>query len=237
MDILCAENIVRTFRGSMGTIEVLRNLDLSVSEGEVVVILGNSGAGKSTLLHVLGTLDAPDGGRILIRGQNPHECSEAELNRIRNRDLGFVFQFHYLLPEFSALENVLMPAVLHGAPRDEAEERAQKLLAEVGLAERLSHRPAELSGGEQQRVAVARALMNSPAIVLADEPSGNLDENNSDGLHSLIRELSRSKGQTFVIVTHKREMCGKADRSLVLDGGVLRPFGKGSDAVPDMQES
>jgi len=222
MGILTAEGIVRTFEGSKGPIEVLRGVDLDVSESEVVVILGASGVGKSTLLHILGTLDRPDGGRVLIRGKDPVACTARELNVMRNSDLGFVFQFHYLLPEFDALENVMMPTLVRGSDRRRAEERALELLKDVGLSGRISHRPAELSGGEQQRVAVARALMNEPAIVLADEPSGNLDERNSDGLHSLIYELSRSMGQSFVIVTHKRELLGRADKAFVLEEGLLR---------------
>ena len=224
----------RTFQGTKEPIEVLRGVDLSARAGEIVVILGASGAGKSTLLHLLGTLDIPDGGRILIRGTDPRKCSERELNRIRNRDLGFVFQFHYLLPEFTAFENVMMPSLLHGENREEAKERANRLFGEVGLADRMYHRPAELSGGEQQRVAVARALVNEPAIVLADEPSGNLDERNSEGLHSLIKELSETKRQTFVIVTHKRELLQRADRGLILERGILNPVEEGHDAVPSM---
>ena len=222
MGILTAEGVVRTFEGSKGPIEVLTGVDLDVSESEVVVILGASGVGKSTLLHILGTLDRPDGGRVLIRGKDPNHCSAGELNEMRNRDLGFVFQFHYLLPEFSALENVMMPALVRGTNSVKAEGRALELLSDVGLSDRVSHRPAELSGGEQQRVAVARALMNEPAIVLADEPSGNLDDRNSEGLHSLIRSLSRSMGQSFVIVTHKKELFEQADRALVLEEGRLR---------------
>ncbi|HSG27149.1 MAG TPA: ABC transporter ATP-binding protein, partial [Candidatus Krumholzibacterium sp.] len=187
MSILEAESVWKSFQGARGPIEVLKGLDFSAGEGEVIAVLGESGAGKSTLLHVLGTLDEPDSGRILIRGRDPRKCSDREINLIRNRDIGFVFQFHYLLPEFDALENVMMPAVLHGADRDEVRHKAVSLLGEVGLAERLTHRPAELSGGEQQRVAVARSLMNDPAIILADEPSGNLDDRNSDLLHSLIK--------------------------------------------------
>jgi len=226
MSVLSAENVTKSFMSRKGEIEVLRGIDLEVKSGEVVAILGASGAGKSTLLHVLGTLDLPDGGRILIRGKDPFSVSDRELNSIRNRDLGFVFQFHYLLPEFDALENVMMPAVLRSGTDHGSEERAAGLLAEVGLAERLTHRPAELSGGEQQRVAMARALMNDPAIVLADEPSGNLDDANSDMLHSLILDLSRSKNQTFVVVTHKRELLERADRGFVLEGGKLLPSGR-----------
>ncbi len=224
MSILRAEALWRIFQGTKGPIEVLKGVDFSVEAGEIVVILGASGAGKSTLLHLLGTLDIPDAGKVLIKHKDPQECSERELNQMRNRDLGFVFQFHYLLPEFSAIENVKMPALLRGTRDEEAEERASRLLSEVGLADRLSHRPAELSGGEQQRVAVARALVNDPAIVLADEPSGNLDDRNSEGLHELIQELSTSKKQTFVIVTHKKELLEKADRGLILEGGTLRRF-------------
>ncbi len=225
MSILRAESISKTFTGKSGRIEVLKELDFSVSEGETVVILGESGAGKSTLLHVLGTLDAPDSGRVLIKGVDPRSCSESELNRIRNRDLGFVFQFHYLLPEFDAMENVMMPAVLRGDSGAAARDRAAMLLSEVGLSERATHRPAELSGGEQQRIAVARALMNDPAIVLADEPSGNLDDRNSEMLHSLLTELSVSRKQTFVVVTHKKELLDKASKGFYLRDGKLHQAG------------
>ena len=224
MSILRAVDVRKSFRSRKGDIEVLRGIDFVAEGGEVVAILGASGAGKSTLLHVLGTLDSPDSGQVLIRGKDPFVVPDRELNAIRNRDLGFVFQFHYLLPEFDALENVMMPAVLKGGADDGAGERAAELLTEVGLSERLTHGPAELSGGEQQRVAVARALMNEPAIVLADEPSGNLDEANSAMLHALLIELSRSKNQTFVVVTHKRELLEGADRGFVLEGGKLLPM-------------
>lgn len=223
MSILSAENVTKSFTSRKGVIEVLKGIDFEADSGEVIAILGASGAGKSTLLHVLGTLDTPDSGQVLIRGKNPFGVPDRELNEIRNRDLGFVFQFHYLLPEFDAMENVMMPALLRSGTDHGADERAAGLLAEVGLAERITHRPAELSGGEQQRIAVARALMNDPAIVLADEPSGNLDEANSDMLHALIFELSRSKNQTFVVVTHKRELLDKADRGFLLEGGRLLP--------------
>ena len=229
--ILQAQEIWRIFEGTKGPIEVLKGLDLVVGAGEVVVILGASGSGKSTLLHILGTLDAPDRGRVLIRGRDPQETSARDLNEMRNRDIGFVFQFHYLLPEFNALENVMMPAMIAGGDGGNAQRRAAELLREVGLEERLLHRPAELSGGEQQRVAVARALINEPGIVLADEPSGNLDDRNSEGLHSLMRELSRTKRQTFVVVTHKKELLAKADRGFLLDGGKLKLIERGADAV------
>jgi lipoprotein-releasing system ATP-binding protein len=222
-----AHGIWRIYEGTKGPIEVLRGVDLEVAVGEVVVIIGASGAGKSTLLHILGTLDAPDRGTVLIRGVDPRKCSPRELNRMRNRDIGFVFQFHYLLPEFSALENVMMPSVIGGRDRKAAADRAAELLGAVGLDERVHHRPAELSGGEQQRVAVARALANGPSIVLADEPSGNLDDRASESLHSLMRELSRSQKQTFIIVTHKKELLEKADRGFVLADGALREIGRG----------
>jgi lipoprotein-releasing system ATP-binding protein len=229
--ILDAQAVWRVFEGTKGPIEVLRGLDLRVAPGEVVVVLGASGAGKSTLLHILGTLDSPDRGTVLIRGRDPKRCSERELNTIRNRDLGFVFQFHYLLPEFTALENVMMPAMIGGGPRAGVASRAEKLLSDVGLAERMLHRPAELSGGEQQRVAVARALINEPAIVLADEPSGNLDDRTSESLHALVRGLCDTQGRTFVIVTHKRELLEKADRGFVLAEGVLHEIGR-ENALP-----
>ena len=229
---LDARGIWRVYEGTKGPIEVLKGLDLSVAAGEVVVVIGASGAGKSTLLHILGTLDAPDRGTVLIRGVDPRECSARELNMMRNRDIGFVFQFHYLLPEFSALENVMMPSIIGGRNRKAAENRAAELLEAVGLAERIHHRPAELSGGEQQRVAVARALANEPSIVLADEPSGNLDDRTSGSLHSLVHELSRSQKQTFIIVTHKRELLDKADRGFVLADGALHEIGRGADALP-----
>ena len=225
MKILEAERIDKTFPGTTAPIEVLSGVDFAVSEGEVVAILGASGAGKSTLLHILGTLDRPDAGRVLIRGVDTSGCGDRELDRLRNRDLGFVFQFHYLLPEFSALENVMMPAVLGGRPREDASKRARELLSRVDLSDRVEHRPAELSGGEQQRVAVARALMNDPEIVLADEPSGNLDDASSDSLHDLLIELSRSTGQSFVVVTHKHEFVERADRGFLLENAGLSLIG------------
>ncbi len=221
MNVLKAEGLWKVFRRDKERIEVLKGLDFEAEGGEVVAILGESGAGKSTLLHILGTLDDPDSGRVLIKGKDPHECPAGEINRIRNRDIGFIFQFHYLLPEFDALENVMMPAILGGTGRSEALAVAEGLLGEVGLENRLTHKPSELSGGEQQRVAVARALMNEPAIVLADEPSGNLDDRNSEILHRLITQLSRSKNQTFVVVTHKREIVKTADRGFILTDGKL----------------
>lgn len=221
MSVLKAEDLWKVFRGNKKRIEVLKGLDFEAAGGEVVAVLGESGAGKSTLLHLLGTLDRPDRGRVLIKGKDPLKCSAKELDMIRNRDIGFIFQFHYLLPEFDALENVMMPAILNGTDRVDARPKAEELLKDVGLENRLTHKPTELSGGEQQRVAVARALMNEPAIVLADEPSGNLDDRNSMILHRLITQLSRSKNQTFVVVTHKKEILKGADRGFILRDGKL----------------
>lgn len=221
MSIITAANIEKSYQRRERTIEVLRGVDFSADEGEVVVIYGVSGAGKSTLLHILGTLDLPTSGNLEVCGEKPLECSGSRLNEIRNHYFGFVFQFHYLLQEFSALENVMMPGMLNRRTDDGTEERARMLLDEVGMSHRSTHRPAELSGGEKQRVAVARALMNEPAIVLADEPSGNLDDRNSDQLHALIMRLSREEKQTFVIVTHEKRLISEADRSFVLEDGLL----------------
>ena len=221
MSIITAANIEKSYQRRERTIEVLRGVDFSADEGEVVVIYGVSGAGKSTLLHILGTLDLPTSGNLEVCGEKPLECSGSRLNEIRNRYFGFVFQFHYLLQEFSALENVMMPGMLNRRTDDGTGERARLLLDEVGMSHRSPPRPAELSGGEKQRVAVARALMNEPAIVLADEPSGNLDDKNSDQLHALIMRLSREKKQTFVIVTHEKRLISEADRSFVLEDGLL----------------
>jgi lipoprotein-releasing system ATP-binding protein len=221
MSVLTASNIEKSYLRRDRRIDVLRGVDFSAEEGEVVVIYGVSGAGKSTLLHILGTLDLPTSGSLEVCGMKPLESPGKELNEIRNRYFGFVFQFHYLLQEFSALENVSMPGMLNRRREVGSQERASSLLAEVGMSHRSTHRPAELSGGEKQRVAVARALMNEPAIVLADEPSGNLDDRNSDQLHTLIMRLSREKKQTFVIVTHEKRLIEEADRTFVLEDGLL----------------
>ncbi len=221
MSVITAKNIIKSFHGKDERIDVLKGVDFSAEEGEVIVIYGDSGAGKSTLLHILGTLDLPDSGEIEICGINPADSTNSKINEIRNRRFGFIFQFHHLLPEFSAVENVIMPALVGRGAKDDPRKRAKELLAEVGLSHRYSHRPAELSGGEQQRVAVARALMNGPAIIMADEPSGNLDDKNSELLHSLIFRLSKTKKQTFIVVTHKKELMEKADRCLTLKEGLL----------------
>jgi len=222
--VLEAKNIHKTFqigRNSKAGLHVLKGIDLSVKEGEIVVIVGPSGAGKSTLLHILGALDRPTEGEVRYRGKPIFDMSDEELAKFRNRHIGFIFQFHHLLPEFTAVENVAMPAMIGGRKFEEARTRAEQLLQEVGMADRLHHRPAELSGGEQQRVAVARALMNSPAVVLADEPTGNLDSVNSNKLHDLLWNLCKSRRQAFVIATHNVELAARADRIIrIVDGRV-----------------
>ncbi len=222
--ILEARNITKTFWGTGRTIEVLKGIDLTVSEGEVIMILGASGAGKSTLLHILGTLDMPDSGTVVVRGSDLNTIRGRELDRIRNQTIGFMFQFHFLLPEFTALENVMMPRLIGGDVSAQARQDAEKWMARVGLAERLNHKPPELSGGEQQRVAVARALINDPDVILADEPTGNLDDDTSESIHSLIHELSETEGKTFVVVTHKKEFDTFSNRALLLEDGLLRPL-------------
>jgi lipoprotein-releasing system ATP-binding protein len=210
--------------GKQETLKVLRGVDFEIQRGEIVVIIGPSGSGKSTLLHVLGGLDRPTRGKVTFDGQDLFAMSEKELARFRNSAMGFIFQFHHLLPEFTALENVAMPAMIRGGSLRQFRDRAAELLHEVGLADRLDHRPNELSGGEQQRVAVARALMNNPQIVFADEPSGNLDEENGVKLHNLIVQLAQKHNLTFVIATHNPDLTKRADRILRLSDGKLAPL-------------
>jgi lipoprotein-releasing system ATP-binding protein len=204
---------------SYGDLTILKGIDLEVKKGEIVAIVGASGAGKTTLLQLLGTLDTPDSGEISLNGINPFSLSSKELSAFRNQHIGFIFQFHQLLPEFTALENCILPALIKGTPKKEAEERAIELLELVGLTNRSVHKPAELSGGEQQRIAVCRALMNQPSIILADEPSGNLDSHNAVELHKLFFMLREKFNQTFVIVTHNDELANQADRKLVMKDG------------------
>ena len=207
---------------SYGALKVLKGVDLSVRQGEVVAVVGASGAGKSTLLHMLGTLDLPDRGRISVRGQDIMAQGPKALAAFRNKHIGFVFQFHNLLPEFSALENVMIPGLIGGANDNEIKARAEKLLTELGLQDRIQHKPSELSGGEQQRTAVARALINSPDLILADEPSGNLDSKNAKELHELFFKLREKMNQTFVIVTHNQDFANMADRKLEMRDGVIQ---------------
>lgn len=207
---------------SYGTLRVLKGVDLSIKTGEVVSIVGASGAGKSTLLHMLGTLDTPDKGKISIKGMDVFSQSAKDLASFRNRHIGFVFQFHNLLPEFSALENVMIPGLLSGKNEGEVRAKAEKLLFDLGLQARIHHKPSELSGGEQQRSAVARALINSPDLILADEPSGNLDSKNAKELHELFFSLREKTGQTFIIVTHNQEFANMADRKLEMRDGIIQ---------------
>ena len=204
---------------SFGTLKVLKGIDFSVSKSEVVAIMGASGAGKSTLLQILGTLSTPDAGTLVIDGTDSRSLGGKALAEFRNRRLGFVFQFHHLLPEFTALENVMIPAFIAGRSRKDAQEEAAALLTDLGLGDRLSHKPSELSGGEQQRVAIARALINRPAVLFADEPSGNLDSRTKGELHRLFFELREKYGQTIVIVTHDPELAEMCDRSLYMVDG------------------
>jgi lipoprotein-releasing system ATP-binding protein len=224
--VLEAVDLAKTYRGGDGgLITVLDGVNLDIVRGEMVAIVGASGAGKSTLLHLLGALDRPTRGRVSIAGEQIEERSDEELSVLRNRRVGFVFQFHHLLREFSALENVMMPLRIAGWDTKRAQGRAEELLSRVGLAGRMSHRPSELSGGEQQRTAVARALAIDPAIVLADEPSGNLDHANSSRLHDLFVELSRDLEIAMVVVTHNRSLALRADRALLLEDGRLTDTG------------
>lgn len=206
---------------SYGSLKVLKGIDMEVRKGEIVSIVGASGAGKSTLLHILGTLDKPDAGQLTLGNENLLRFSSNQLARFRNKEVGFIFQFHNLLPEFSALENVCLPGFIARNPKEEVEKYARKLLQLLGLSEREEHKPSQLSGGEQQRAAVARALVNQPAIVFADEPSGNLDSKNANELHDLFFKLRADLGQTFVIVTHNKELASKADRTLEIRDGMI----------------
>lgn len=207
---------------SYGLLHVLKGVNITIDQGEVISIVGASGAGKTTLLHIIGTLDRANSGTLEIKGVNIATLSDKKLSEFRNKNIGFVFQFHHLLPEFTALENICLPAFIAGTSKPAAEERAKDLIAFLGLTERMYHKPGELSGGEQQRVAVARALINSPAIILADEPSGNLDSATAKELHQLFFTLRKKFNQTFVIVTHNEELASMADRKLVMkDGNML----------------
>ena len=215
--LVTVQNVTKTFEHEGRSLQVLKGIDLQIDRGEMVTIVGPSGAGKSTLLHLIGTLDLPTEGRILYGGRDVTRLGSSELAEFRNRSIGFVFQFHHLLPEFNALENVMMPSLIQGGRR--LEDRARQLLDEVGLTDRLTHRPGELSGGEQQRVALARALLMKPQLVLADEPTGNLDSQTSSAVQSLIFDLNQRHGITFLIVTHSRDFAAMMPRRVSMKDG------------------
>ncbi|MEZ4529333.1 MAG: ABC transporter ATP-binding protein [Desulfobacterales bacterium] len=219
--LIRAKGLYKSFKSNAGQIEILRDLSLCLEEGESVAVVGASGIGKSTLLHILGTLDYPDRGNLYFRGRDVFRFSQEKLAGFRNRSIGFVFQFHHLLPEFSALENAMMPLLISGRDKESAAQCAEKILERVGLKNRISHRVTELSGGEQQRVALARALVIGPALLLADEPTGNLDKRNSAQIHGLLRELNTELKMTLVVVTHSAELAACMSRRVTLSDGQL----------------
>jgi len=219
--LLEVSDLYKSFGTKASKIEVLKGINLKVAAGETIALVGASGAGKSTLLHVMGTLDRPTSGRVLFGNDDVLQMGDKELARFRNRSIGFVFQFHHLLPEFSALENTMMPLLISGMKKDEAEKGAAGLLADVGLAHRMTHKPGELSGGEQQRVAIARALVMSPRLLLADEPTGNLDMKSSDEIHDILAGINREKGITLIIVTHNERLAARMGKTIrMVDGRI-----------------
>ena len=220
---------LRNIKKSFGDLQVLKGIDLYIEKGEIVSIVGPSGAGKTTLLQIMGTLDKPDSGTIEIDGEDISKLKQTALSKFRNKNIGFVFQFHQLLPEFTALENIMIPAFIAGTGKSEAKKRAEELLAFMGLTDRANHKPNQLSGGEKQRVAVARALMNRPSVIMADEPSGSLDSRNKEELHRLFFELRDKLGQTFVIVTHDESLAKLSDRIVHMKDGVIDSLTASSD--------
>jgi len=230
-ELIRIEGLRKDFETGEATIEVLKDIDLTLYRGDRVAIVGQSGVGKSTLLHILGTLDHPTAGRLLFRGEDVFSRTSSELAKLRNDFLGFVFQFHHLLPEFSAVENVMMPGLIRGSSVREMRERAERMLVEVGLSHRIGHEVGKLSGGERQRVAVARALVLDPPVVLADEPTGNLDPSTGEQVADVLFEMNRNHGTTLIVVTHSALMAEKLGRTLVLSDGKLREGGAGSSVV------
>lgn len=221
-EILKLENVEKKYSEGVEELHIINDLTFSVEEGEFISILGRSGSGKSTLLNIMGLLDKVDGGKIFIDGQEVDRLSEEERDRIKNQMIGFVFQFHYLLPEFTALENVMLPALLNNfSERAEVEKRAKELLDKVGLSARENHKPSQLSGGEKQRVAIARALINSPKILLADEPTGNLDEETSEMIFKILKDINKNEKQTIIVVTHSKDLAEISDKQLYLKKGIL----------------
>jgi lipoprotein-releasing system ATP-binding protein len=219
--LLNVRDINKSYGSGVAKVDVLKGITMDVAKGETIALVGASGAGKSTLLHILGTLDRPTGGSVLFNGEDVFQKGESALASFRNRSIGFVFQFHHLLPEFTALENVMMPALIAGIPRNEALPMAESLLSDVGLAKRIQHKPGELSGGEQQRVAIARSLSLMPELLLADEPTGNLDMKTSDEVHELLSQLHKERGLTLIIVTHNEKLAGRMGRILRLVDGTI----------------
>ena len=221
-EILKLENVEKKYSGGVEELHIINDLTFSVEEEEFISILGRSGSGKSTLLNIMGLLDKVDGGKISIDGQEVDRLSEEERDRLKNQMIGFVFQFHYLLPEFTALENVMLPALLNNfSKRAEVEKRAKELLDKVGLSARENHKPSQLSGGEKQRVAIARALINSPKILLADEPTGNLDEETSEMIFKILKDINKNEKQTIIVVTHSKDLAKISDKQLYLKKGIL----------------